>query len=159
MEDPEADPVAFARLILLRKLSAAPRTQAQLREHLRSKGVPDDIGDALLERFSALGYIDDEAFAHGWVHARHQVKGLARSAVRRELQARGVLDDVIDGALESITDASERERAQEFARRRARRFHGLDTEVAHRRITSALMRRGYALSMSSAVAREVLGQE
>ncbi|MBU6245744.1 MAG: recombination regulator RecX [Actinomycetales bacterium] len=158
MEEPDADPVAFARLILLRKLAAAPRTKSQLREHLRSRGVPDDISDRLLERFTDLGYIDDEAFAHAWVHARHQAKGLGRRAVRRELQSRGVEDTLVEEALSAITDASERERARAFAVQRVRRLRGLDASVVHRRVTAALMRRGYDSGLASAIAREVIGQ-
>lgn len=158
MEEPDADPVAFARLILLRKLAAAPRTHSQLREHLRSRGVPDDISEGLLERFTDLGYIDDEAFAHAWVHARHNAKGLGRRAVRRELQSRGVDDDLVEGALSAITDASERERARAFAEQRARRLRGLEAAVVHRRVTAALMRRGYDWGLASSVAHEVTGQ-
>lgn len=159
MEDPDADPVAFARLILLRALAAAPRTEAQLRQRLRSKGVPDGVAEHLLDRFTDLGYVDDEAFAHAWVHARHRGKGLGRSAVRRELQSRGIADEVLAEALDSITDDSEREQAREFAIRRARRLTGLEASVVHRRVTAALMRRGYGWGLSNSVAREVLGQD
>ena len=49
----------------------APRTRAQLAEALRKREVPEEAAEAVLERFSEVGLIDDEAFAAAWVSSRH----------------------------------------------------------------------------------------
>ena len=51
--DPEKDdPESVARIICLRMLTAAPRTQAELARALRRKGIPDDAARTVLERFA-----------------------------------------------------------------------------------------------------------
>ena len=51
--DPERDdPESVARLICLRLLTAAPRTQAELAATLRRRGIPDDAAETVLARFA-----------------------------------------------------------------------------------------------------------
>ena len=54
-DDPERDdPESVARLICLRLLTAAPRTQAELGTALRKRGIPDDAAQAVLARFAEV---------------------------------------------------------------------------------------------------------
>ena len=53
--------------IVLRRLTMAPQTRAQLADDLRSRDVPDDVAERVLDRFSEVGLVDDEAFAQAWV--------------------------------------------------------------------------------------------
>lgn len=154
----EADPHAVARLILLRRLAAAPRSRQQLEQDLSARGVPADVGAEVLDRFAELGYVDDEAFARGWVHGRHRSRGLARAAIRRELRQRGVADDLAEEALSEISDEQEFTRGRIFAERRLGRMHGVEEAVAHRRLVAALMRRGFSWVVAANVTREVLSR-
>lgn len=156
--DPEADPHAVARLILLRRLAAAPRSRRQLEQDLSDRGVPPEVGAEVLDRFAELGYVDDEAFARGWVHGRHRSRGLARAAIRRELRQRGIADELAEEALSEISDEQERSRGRMFAERRLARMHGVEEPAAARRLVGALMRRGFSWSVASSVAQEVLGR-
>ena len=88
-DDPERDdPEAVARLICLRMLTAAPRTQAQLAAALRRRGVPEDAAQAVLARFAEVKLIDDAMFARAWVESRHHGRGLAGRALGAELRQR-----------------------------------------------------------------------
>lgn len=156
--DPDADPHAVARLILLRRLAAAPRSRRQLEQDLADRGVPAEIGAQALDRFAELGYVDDEAFARGWVNGRHRSRALARTAIRRELSQRGIDEAVAEVALAEISDEQERARGQEFARRRLERMGRVEDAVAFRRLVGALMRRGFSWAAAASVAREVLDQ-
>ena len=95
----EADPEAVARQICLRLLTVAPRTQAQLADALRRRGVPDDAAAAVLTRFAEVKLIDDAMFARAWVDSRHHGRGLASRALGAELRQRGVPQDDIQAAL------------------------------------------------------------
>lgn len=156
--EPDADPHAVARLILLRRLASAPRSRRQLEQDLAERGVPVEVGAEVLDRFAELGYVDDEAFARGWVHGRHRSRAMARTAIRRELNQRGIDEEVAEVALSEITDEQERARGREFARRRLERMGGLEDAVACRRLVGALMRRGFSGAAASSVVREVLEQ-
>ena len=65
----------MARTIVLRKLTAAPRTRAQLADDLRRRATcPDEVAEQVLDRFTEVGLIDDPAFAGdlGPLPARHR---------------------------------------------------------------------------------------
>ncbi|TEX52446.1 MAG: hypothetical protein B7C55_00645 [Actinomycetales bacterium mxb001] len=156
--DDESDPVNVARILVLRRLDSAPRTRAELESYLRKRGVPDDAAGAVLDRFEEVGLIDDAAFADGWVRSRHGSKGLGRRAVAAELRRKGVSDEIVSAALEPIDEGLERERALGLARARLPQVIGLPYPTQVRRMMGALTRRGYDLSMSSEVVRQVLGE-
>nr|BFE87853.1 hypothetical protein GCM10020093_104540 [Planobispora longispora] len=113
-----ADPQAVARAICLRLLTMSPRTRAQLAEALRKREVPDDAAEAVLERFSEVGLIDDEAFAAAWVSSRHAGRGLARRALASELRQRGVEEDTVKEAVEQLDPEQEVETARRLVARK-----------------------------------------
>src|ERR1700744_4712579 len=59
---PGRDPEAKARQICLRLLTIAPKTRAQLSQAMRRGGVPAETAEAVLDRFTDVGLIDDAAF-------------------------------------------------------------------------------------------------
>ena len=92
-----SDPENVARILVLRRLDAAPRTRVELERYLAQRGIPDDVACAVLDRFTEVGLIDDRAYAQGWVSSRHGTRGLGKRAVAQELRRKGVADDVIAG--------------------------------------------------------------
>ena len=154
----DADPEQVARTILLRRLSAAPRTRSELRTDLLRRGVPDDVADRVLDRFVDVGLIDDTAFAQLWVDSRQRTRGSARAVLRQELRSKGIGDDDAARALEGIDEEAERARAIELVHAKVRSMQRLDPEVRVRRLVSMLMRRGYRRGTALSVVTEVLGE-
>jgi regulatory protein len=76
--------------------------------------------DEVLARYSAVGMIDDEAFARAWVTSRHHSKGLARRALAGELRRKGVADDDVGAALAELDGDTEVETARALVERRLR---------------------------------------
>ena len=150
------DPESAVRSILLRKLSAAPRTRSELEKDLARRGADPRASAAVLDRFEEVGLIDDAAFARMWVESRHRGKALARSVLRQELRQRGVDAETIDAAVEQIDDDDEWIRARQFAQRKVRVKPGEDPRKALQRLVSQLARKGYPANMCFAVAREAL---
>lgn len=97
-----------------------PRTRSELETALRRRGFDDDVIDEVLARYSAVGMIDDEAFARAWVTSRHHSKGLARRALAGELRRKGVADDDVGVALAEIDGDTEVETARALVERRLR---------------------------------------
>lgn len=158
-EDEEpSDPENVARILVLRRLDAAPRTRAELERYLTQRGIPDDVAGAVLDRFTEVGLIDDRAYASGWVQSRHGTRGLGRRAVAQELRRKGVSDDVIAEALEPLDLDQERQRARELATSRYPQVVGLPYPTQVRRLMGALTRRGYDLETAAAVVREVIAE-
>jgi regulatory protein len=162
-EDPatrgaDADPYAVARQIVLRQLTMAPRSRAQLEDKLRQKNCDPEVAREVLDRLTEVGLVDDEAYAAMLVRSQQSGRGLARRALARELSRKGVDRDVADQALEQVGAEDERDRARRLVDKKLRTMHGLDRQVQTRRLAGMLARKGYSSSMAFAVIREALDE-
>jgi regulatory protein len=146
---------AAARAIVLRQLTGAPKTRRQLEQKLAEKDIPAHVSATVLDRFTEVELIDDAAFAESWVRQRARSKGLARSALRRELGQKGVAEASIDTALEQVDSDQERETAREMVAKKLAGSTGkLDRDKAMRRLVGMLGRKGYSSSLALGVIRE-----
>jgi regulatory protein len=154
-----ADPVQRARTICLRLLTGSPRTRNQLAVALRRREIPEEIIEAVLERFEEVGLIDDAAFAGAWVESRHHGRGLARRALARELRTKGVDTAVIEEAVSRLDPDQEEETARALVARKLHATRGLDRDRRIRRLAGMLARRGYSEGLAVRVVREALKAE
>lgn len=154
-----ADPASLAREICLRLLTVAPRTRAGLADALRRHGVPEEIAEEVLGRFTDVGLIDDRAFAHAWVQSRHTGRGLARRALATELRQRGVADETVDEAVAMLAPGQEESAARELIAKRVAATRGQDPAKRLRRLMGVLARRGYSPGLAYRVVKEALENE
>jgi regulatory protein len=155
-DEPEANPESVARLIVLRKLTAAPRTRAQLADDLRRRAVPDDVATKVLDRFTEVGLVNDRAFADEWVRSRHSQRGLSRRALGHELRKKGVADELVTDALCEVDDDDERRAAEELVARRLPGLQRFERDVQIRRLVGMLARKGYPGGLAMQVVREAV---
>lgn len=149
----------MARGLVLRKLTAAPRSRGQLEADLAAREVPDDVAARVLDRFTEVGLVDDAAFAEMWVRSRHAGRGLSRRALSQELRQKGVDDDTAEAALDDIGPDEEAAAAAGLVARRLPATRGLATEVRMRRLAGMLARKGYPSGLSMQVVRDALAAE
>jgi regulatory protein len=157
-DGPDADPESVARTILLDALAGQARSRKELCVRLAKKGVPDDLAERLLDRFTEVGLVDDEAFARSWVESRQRTRGLARRALAYELRGKGIDDETARTALDDLDPVREKEAARQLVRRRLRSLKGVDHATATRRLAGLLARKGYAAGLAFAVVREELAE-
>ncbi|QYF90740.1 recombination regulator RecX [Arthrobacter sp. PAMC25284] len=159
-EDRDADPAAVARAIVLRQLTTSPKSRLQLSRKLAERNVPEDVAEAVLDRFEEVRLIDDAEFADMWVRSRSQTRKLARGALRRELADKGISPDTAAVALEQVSDEDEENAARELVRRKLRGFTGgedrAERDKITRRLASMLARKGYQPSQAFRIVSEVL---
>ncbi|WP_425458612.1 regulatory protein RecX [Actinomadura decatromicini] len=150
---------AAAREHCLRLLTSSPRTRAQLADALRRKSVPDDVADRVLDRLTAAGLIDDEAFAQAWVQSRHTGRGLAKRALAAELRRRGVADETVNDAVDALDPEQEEHTARALVDRKLRSTRGVDPTKRMRRLVGMLARKGYSPALSYRLVKEALAEE
>ncbi|MDQ5974037.1 MAG: regulatory protein [Actinomycetota bacterium] len=156
--DDEADPEQMARTVVLRRLSSAPRTRKDLAEDLGRRGIPSDVIDRVLDRFTEVGLIDDAEYARLWVSSRHRSRGTARQSLRHELRAKGITDDDALEALEAIDDDLERARGLALVRSKLPSTSRLEPAARARRLVSMLMRRGYRQAEAVSIVKEAVAE-
>jgi regulatory protein len=96
VDDP-ADVLAAAA----RFLEARPRSSDEVRRRLRDAGYRAELVEGTLERLTELGYLDDAAFARGWVESRDRARPRGARALRDELRRKGVAAADAEAALAS----------------------------------------------------------
>src|SRR5262249_50739942 len=140
--DASGDPETVARAICLRLLTDRARTRSELAAALRRRGVPEQVSERVLGRFSEVGLIDDAAFADQWVRSGHATRGLAGRALATELRRKGVPSEVVGQAVTAVDRESEEQRARALVDRRLRTIPAGDQRAAAR-LVGMLARKGY----------------
>lgn len=160
-------------LPLVERLNAAADLEGALRAGLRSvgrrafarwdlarrlgrQGHPPEAADGALERLTAMGLLDDAAFARGYVESR-AARGRGPARVARELSGMGVERSVIDRALAAWpADSDPSTVIKSLAVKRAAQLGGVDRQTRERRVLAYLGRRGFTGAAARDAVREAL---
>jgi regulatory protein len=129
-------------------LSYRPRSRSEVVTYLRRKSVPESQIDAATERLQRAELIGDEAFARYWVENRDRFRPRGPAALRYELRSKGISDDLIAEALESL-DLDES--AYHAASNKARQLSHADRTTFQRKLVEHLARRGFAYGIAKQV--------
>ena len=138
----ETTPEQLARDTVYRLLASRARSNAELREALLRKEVPDEVADETLRKFQEAGLIDDAAFAVEWVRSRQRSRGPGCKALAYELRRKGVADQHVEAALSDVDEELEVERARELVQRKLRGMTNADATAKTRRLVGMLARTG-----------------
>jgi regulatory protein len=149
-----------AQAIVYRQLTAAPKSRLQLARKLAERNIPEDVAEAVLDKFQEVRLINDAEFADMWVRSRSQSRKLAKGALRRELAEKGIDQETAASALEQLTDADEESAARTLVERKLRPGTDLsdreERDKAVRRLASMLARKGYQPSQAFRIVNDVM---
>ncbi len=152
--------MSVAQNIVYRQLTASAKSRQQLAQKLAERHIPEDVAEAVLDRFQEARLINDADFADMWVRSRSQSRKLARGALRRELAEKGIDQETAAAALEQLTDADEEAAARQLVERKLRPGMDLQDQAEKdkvtRRLASMLARKGYQPSQAFRIVNEVL---
>jgi regulatory protein len=152
----EIEAAEAAKQVLLRRLSHAPRTRKELAKDLKDKQISDEVATKALDRFEEVGLINDQALATNYVSSQHGRKGLGKNALRQQLRAKGISDDVAMEAISQISEDQEFQAAFALACKKIRSLQKDDPKTQLRKIVGVLARKGYSSNLSFRVAKEVI---
>jgi len=169
----------------MRFLSYRPRSEREVEMRLRKKSYAPEQISTVVDRLRKRGYLDDMEFARFWVSNRQSFSPRGPRLLRSELRQKGVSQEVVDAILQEQSEAQAEavQNAEEvaaawghaapdeptpgtdlanalaLARKKWRTYGTLDPQVARRRLTGFLMRRGYNYDIASSVLRRLLAPE
>jgi regulatory protein len=136
-------------------LAVRPRSRRELERRLVAAGFEATEVDDVLARLEGVGLIDDEAFARQMAEYHFGSRRAGRRAVTSALLARGIAPDLAAEVADAAPD-DEADRALGLARARAARLANVEPAKAFGRLTSLLVRRGYAPEIARSAARRAL---
>lgn len=140
----------------LRLLGVRPRTIAELEGRLAQAEFSPGVISEVISWLSEIGYLNDEAFAKGWVDSRIRLKPMGARRLELELRQKGVAGETARAALAGVTEEREFEWALAIASQRLRRMEGVAREPARRRLFGLLQRRGFRPDVVRAVISRLL---
>jgi len=147
------DDVERAHERALNFLSYRPRSEAEVRRNLRKKDVTDEAIEAVVERLTRAGMLDDREFARYWVENRLQFNPRGARALDHELREKGVPVSIIDDTLAGFDEEPTARKAAEAG---ARRLAHLEPTAFRRRLGAYLARRGFSYAVISPLVEEML---
>ena len=126
-------------------LAARSCSEGQLRDRLNAKGWAESgLVEDCIKRLKELGYVNDDSFAHSYASYRVSSKPLGRARLARELAAKKVPRNSIDGALDLVFGEVTEETLIERAIGRRIRSHGQPADrAAAKRMFDHLARLGF----------------
>lgn len=139
-EDQRLSAIEYA----LRLLAMGPRSEKDIRDRLKRRGLRREAVEAGVTRVRELGYVDDAAYARFFVDARQASTPRSRRALSFELQRKGVDRELV---AETVAPLSDNEGAYNAARRRLVAFRALDRPTFTRRLGNFLASRSFGYSV------------
>ena len=124
-----------------RILSHAANTSRQLYDKLR-RSVDERAAAAAVERMLELGYLDDEDYARRLAADLVHLKGYGPRRVAETLRQKGLTQEQIQQAVDSLGEEDSEERLCRLLERKYARYLG--DEKGLRRTVNSLLRMGYS---------------
>jgi regulatory protein len=129
-----------------RLLSFRPRSENEIRQKLKRKGLDEPIVNECLAYLKQHGLVDDLAFARYWAENRTTFSPRSQRMVQLELKQKGVTADLADEASGEVDDDIS---AYMAGAKRASRLCVSDYEEFRRRLGDYLRRRGFGYDVIS----------
>jgi regulatory protein len=133
-------------------LSYRARSESEIRQNLRKHEIPEPVIDQTLDRLRQDGFANDNQFAKAWVENRSTFRPRSRRMLAMELRQKGLGDESVKTALESVDDEA---LAYEAAQKRAARYKDLEWNEFRKKLSDFLARRGFSYSVTSTVVTRI----
>ena len=139
----------------LTMLSASAKSREQLRRSLLQKGFVQPAVDAILERLTQARLIDDHAYAQRMVDLQTQ-KPIGKYALKQKLRAKGLSDEDLIDALETISDEDQLAAAKAVAQKFYPRYADNPPYILRGKLSQALARRGFGFDIIEQAVGDIL---
>jgi regulatory protein len=146
----EARERAFQQAMLF--LSYRVRSESEIRQNLRKHEIPEPVIEQTLERLRQGGLANDDQFARAWVENRSALRPRSRRMMAMELRQKGLKDEAVSSAIESVDDKA---LAYEAARKRVTRLKALEWNEFRKKLSEFLARRGFSYSVIAPVVTRI----
>ncbi len=122
------------------------------------KNYPEEICCEVCDMLSEKGIIDDRRYAEKLCRQLFEVKKLGEYRVKQEMRRRGIPREIIDEVTEKFSEEDDPyTRLMELVERKYARY--LDDENGVRKVTGALVRKGYSYSEVREVLRDFMEED
>lgn len=140
----------------LQYIQYRPRSEGEVRQHLRQGNVAEETIEQVVARLKESGLINDLDFARIWVENRADFRPRSQRALAQELRRHGIDAETAAQAVHSIDDT---QMAYNLAARRAPKLAGLNRLEFHQKLHRYLAARGFDYAISKGVIEQVWSEK
>lgn len=126
----------------LTSLDFCARSAREIGNALRRKGYVEPAVEAVVEKLTENGLIDDALYAQRMAEVQSN-KPVGLYAFKRKLRAKGISDEDAEEALSAFDDDQQQQAALEAAQKMLRKYEALPEREARAKLSQALARRGF----------------
>ncbi|MGA9994489.1 MAG: RecX family transcriptional regulator [Pyrinomonadaceae bacterium] len=136
-------------------LAAKPRSVAELRERLLEKEwTNEEAVDAVIQKLSEYGYLNDERFAFGYASFQVRQKPVGKQRLRRALALKKVDKETADEALKLVYEETPEEDLIDRAIEKRTRLRGRpSTRAETKSLFDHLLRQGFSYDLVTSKVR------
>lgn len=133
-------------------LSYRARSESEIRKNLQKHEISEAVIEQTLEKLRNEGFANDGQFARAWVENRSAFRPRSRRMLALELRQKGLDDESMRTALQSVDDEA---LAYEAAQKRAARYKNLEWKDFRKKLSNFLARRGFSYSVTAPVVARI----
>jgi regulatory protein len=141
---------AFQQAMLY--LSYRARSESEIRKNLQKHEIPEAVIEQTLERLRQDGLANDNQFAQAWVENRSTFRPRSRRMMAMELRQKGLDDEAIESAVETVDDEAS---AYAAGQKRSGRLKDLEWIDFRKKLSGFLARRGFSYSVIAPVVTRI----
>ncbi|MBI5020297.1 MAG: RecX family transcriptional regulator [Ignavibacteriales bacterium] len=143
----------------LKYISRRMRSEYEVKSKLREYEFPVEIIDKVIKYLSEINFLNDLEFAKAYIADLQRTKSAGKRLLFQQLKRKGIAKDTIEMVLNDIKCDKEESLAIETAKKYFKKFKTsrkpVDRKDQIRRISQALMRRGFDWSLTSKVLKQI----
>lgn len=129
-------------------LSFRMRSIDEIRQYLAKKEFEPNTTQAVIERLSELGYLDDLEFAKMFIRSKITTTKKGPKALKQDLKQKGVTDAIIEEALTIYSEEEQVEEATNLVEKKAKQYKKLSETALKQKLVQVLQQKGYPWSVT-----------
>lgn len=144
-----------------RYLGIRNRSEKEIRDYLLRKKAEPEVIEAIVKRLKNQKFLDDEVFARGWIISRARSRPKGKSALKFELQQKGIAKDIIEKVLSEVNEdiPDELTQAKNLIGRQIEKIKDVPRQEIYNKVGSFLARRGFSWETIKKAIDDVLAKE
>ncbi|HUS59999.1 MAG TPA: RecX family transcriptional regulator [Nevskiaceae bacterium] len=135
-------------------LSFRPRSEKEIKDFLKKKGVTEKISEKIIKKLKKLGYLNDLEFTSWWIEQRNLFRPRGKIALKMELRQKGVDQEIASQVIEKKVD--ELPLAKKAAQRKMKAYKNLPPREFYQKMAAFLSRRGFSWSTIKMALEEII---
>lgn len=128
---------------VLRFLSFRPRSEKEVLDYLRKKGVGEETQKMVIDKLKKLEFLNDERFASWLLEKRSCDQPRGKNQLKIELLRKGIDKETADDILTQRTEEEELSLAKKLITKKLFRLANLPPEEKRKKLYSFLVGRGF----------------